>query len=124
MKDKAVGQHIMTNKHIMEHVENTVMVALFSNTLFSFQPHLGNINAIEVSLALLWNFELFFLALLGFPKVGFVCLFLFFFFFLTITWSSLVISCIFPLLILKESSSPRKKKSQAAGGVRNKRRKT
>lgn len=71
----------MTNKHIMEHVENTVMVALFSNTLFSFQPHLGNINAIEVSLALLWNFELFFLALLGFPKVGFVCLFLFFFFF-------------------------------------------
>lgn len=81
MKDKAVGQHIMTNKHIMEHVENTVMVALFSNTLFSFQPHLGNINAIEVSLALLWNFELFFLALLGFPKVGFVCLFLFFFFF-------------------------------------------
>ena len=50
----------MTNKHIMEHVENTVMVALFSNTLFSFQPHLGNINAIEVSLALLWNFESYF----------------------------------------------------------------
>lgn len=82
LKDKAVGQHFMTNKHIMEHVENTVMVALFSNTLFSFQPHLGNINAIEVSLALLWNFESYFSWHYSvFPKqVLFVCFSFFFFF--------------------------------------------
>lgn len=89
-----------------------------SSTTSFFWSHLGNIKAIKVLLALLWNFKnYFFLALPGFPQIGFISFYVFCFVLFSIkTWSSLVISYIFLSLILKESCGSRQTWQTAEGG--------